>query len=143
MADDYPLLAEDLAALNTHLDQRRQEIRNKADQNQRLFYGTQIAVLIGGVVLVSLGALQGTMFQESLMLAWINAGVGFFLGLLVLAERELRFQKRWLKATKASEQMKQERFRFLGRVGDYATDDPVRVLRRRVNEIEEELNKPD
>jgi cell division protein FtsW (lipid II flippase) len=139
MAGDYSELKDDLDTLKKYVDERRTVIRTKADALKSQYYWSQMLVLFGGVLLVILGTIQATLTEESIIFTGANAIIGFALGLVVLFGRELKFQRRWLKATNASEQMKQERFRFLGRIGEYGSADPVKVLRRRLDEIEEEL----
>lgn len=152
----WPKLAEDLAVLEEVLETKRHQLSAEANRYKRRFNTSQWWVVLGGIVLIALSAteaalrgdpktleaMQRVLGENLVALTIVKAIWGFVLGVIVLLGQEMGWQREWLDRRVASEEMKHEYYYFLGRVGEYgAAEDPVRLLKRRVQNVEEELQK--
>lgn len=144
---DWPLLATDLQLLEAELEERRHELSREADSSKKHFLFAQWIAVIGGVVLVALGAV-GTALSASgnaspgdvQLVPIIGAVLSLVIGVFVLIGREMDWQREWLDKRAASEKLKHEYYFFLGRVRGYGkTDNPEVLLRQRLRAVERDL----
>lgn len=134
--DEYPALAVDLAVWGEQVESRFRKFDHRAQILQNQFWRQHVALIVGGVVATSLGAIQAAAGGGVVALAVAQALLtGALAGLTVLI-RSRRAQQGYLTARLKAEQIKSEFFLFLARVGDYAADDPVTRLQQQVDAIE-------
>jgi hypothetical protein len=134
--DEYPALAGDLAVWGEQLEPRFRRLDHRAQILQNQFWRQHVALIAGGLVATSLGAIQAAVGGGVVGLAVAQAVLtGVLAGLTVLI-RSRRAQQGYLTARLKAEQIKSEFFLFLARVGDYAVDDPVTRLQQQVDDIE-------
>lgn len=133
---EYPALATDLAVWTGRLEPRFRTLDHQAQKLQNQFWRQQVVLIIGGVVATSLGAVQAALGGGNVGLAVATALLAGTLAGLTVLIRSRRAQQGYLTARLKAEQMKSEYFLFLGRVGDYATGDPLARLLQQVDDIE-------
>ena len=133
---EYRALRADLKVWTDTYEARFRKLDHEAQKLQNQFWRQNLALIIGGLVVTTLGAVQAARGGGNVGLA-IAAAVltGLLAGLTVLI-RSRRAQQGYLTARLKAEQIKSEYFLFLGRVGDYATGDPVARLKQQVDDIE-------
>jgi hypothetical protein len=122
-----PALEDDFAVLDRELMPRFQELDRTALRAQNQFRLEQVILLLGGVLAVMLGALQGALRDA----AWpgvVEGLVGVLLAVVGVRTRELHAQRRYLTCRVKAERLRGEFFRFLGRVDEYAGADRNRRL---------------
>jgi len=133
---EYPELGQDLAVWDEHLELRFRRLDHRAQILQNQFWRQHLALIVGGLVATSLGAIQAAMGGGVVGLAVAQALLtGALAGLTVLI-RSRRAQRGYLTARLKAEQIKSEFFLFLARAGDYAADDPAARLQQQVEAIE-------
>jgi Protein of unknown function (DUF4231) len=136
-----PALEEDFAVLDRELLPRFQELDRAALQAQNQFRLEQVLLILGGVLAVVLGALQGALRGA----AWpgvAEALVGGLLAVVGVRTRELRAQRRYLTSRVKAERLRGEYFRYLGRVGEYAGADRAKRLAWQVASIYRAKGQP-
>jgi Protein of unknown function (DUF4231) len=136
-----PALEEDFAVLDRELLPRFQELDRTALQAQNQFRLEQVVLILGGVVAVVLGALQGAL-REAAWPGVVEALVGGLLAVVGVRTRELHAQRRYLTSRVKAERLRGEYFRFLGRVGEYAGADRNRRLAWQVASIYRAKGQP-
>jgi hypothetical protein len=134
--DEYPQLADDLAVWRDLLQFRFRRLDHTAQVLQNQFWRQNVALIIGGLVATSLGAVQAALGGGVVGLAVAQAVLtGALAGLIVLI-RSRRAQQGYLTARLKAEQIKSEYFMFLGRAGHYAGPDRRAALLQQVDDIE-------
>jgi hypothetical protein len=141
----YPKSLEaDLQVLERY-EAKRGEYSKQAGDAKKSFYRTQWIAVLGGVMLVGLGAAGLGLPAESTAATVINvveAFVGAIVGGYVLFAREKDSQREWLGSRSASEALKHQFVYFLGRVGRYGeTDDPQEELEQQVRFIDRQYRR--
>jgi hypothetical protein len=133
---EYPALADDLKVWLEQLEPRFRRLDHRAQILQNQFWRQHLALIIGGLVATSLGAVQAAVGGGVIGLAAAQAVLtGALAGLTVLI-RSRRAQQGYLNARLQAERIKSEFFLFLARVGDYHADSPVTRLQQQVDDIE-------
>jgi hypothetical protein len=133
---DYPALADDLKVWLDQVEPRFRELDHQARILQNQFWRQHLALIIGGLVATSLGAVQAALGGGVTELAVAQALLtGVLAGLTVLI-RSRRVQQGYFTTRLRAERIKSEFFLFLARVGTYAADDPVAKLRQQIDDIE-------
>lgn len=133
---EYPALADDLAVWLNQIESRFRKLDHRAQILQNQFWRQHIALISGGLVATSLGAVQAAVGGGVIGLAVAQALLtGVLAGLTVLI-RSRRAQHGYLTARLKAERIKSEFFVFLAREGDYAGADPVARLLQQVVVIE-------
>jgi Protein of unknown function (DUF4231) len=121
----YPELAVDLELWITQVEPRFRRLDQQAMMLQNQFWLQNVALIIGGLIATSIGAVQAAVGGGIEALAAVQAILtGLLAGLTVLI-RSRRAQHGYLTARLKAERIKSEFFLFLGRVGNYAAGDPV------------------
>lgn len=134
--EKYPALAGDLEVWLKQVEPRFRKLDHRARILQNQFWRQHLALIIGGLVATSLGAIQAAMGGGVEALAVAQAVLtGVLAGLTVLI-RSRRAQHGYLTARLRAERIKSEFFLFLARVGNYATGDPATRLVQQVGDIE-------
>jgi Protein of unknown function (DUF4231) len=134
-------LEEDFAVLDRELLPRFRELDRTALRAQNQFRLEQVVLILGGVLAVVLGALQGALRDA----AWpgvAEAVVGGLLAVVGVRTRELHAQRRYLTSRVKAERLRGEYFRYLGRVGQYAGVDRNRRLAGQVASIYRAKGQP-
>ena len=135
----YPALAGDLAVWTDQVECRFRKLDHQARILQNQFWRQHLALIIGGLVATSLGAVQAALGGGVVGLAVAQAILtGVLAGLTVLI-RSRRVQHGYFTTRLRAERIKSEYFLFLGRVGDYAADDRLArlaTLEQQVDDIE-------
>jgi hypothetical protein len=132
----YKALAPDLEVWTKQFESRFRRLDHEAQKLQNQFWRQNVVLIIGGLIATTLGATQAALGGGNVWLAVATAVLtGLLAGLTVLI-RSRRAQQGYLTARLKAEQIKSEYFLFLGRVGDYATGDPVARLKQQVDDIE-------
>ena|SRR5215468_9589005 len=133
---DYPVLATDLRVWLNELEPRFRRLDHQAQILQNQFWRQNLALIMGGLVATTLGAVQAAVGGGIVGIAVAQAVLtGLLAGLAVLI-RSRRAQQGYLTARLRAERIKSEFFTFLGKAGDYGADDRLVRLRRRVADIE-------
>ena len=134
---EYPEIAEDLALWVEQLHQRYRRLDHRALNLQNRFWRQHVALIGGGLVATSLGAVQAAKGGGMEGLAALQAVLtGLLAGLTVLV-RSRRAQQGYLTARLKAERIKSEFFLFLARAGDYAAvASPAAKLQEQVEDIE-------
>ena len=133
---EYRELREDLYVWTDTYEDRFRKLDHQAQKLQNQFWRQNVVLIIGGLIATTLGATQAALGGGNVWLAVATAVLtGLLAGLTVLI-RSRRAQQGYLTARLKAEQIKSEYFLFLGRVGDYATGDPVARLKQQVDDIE-------
>lgn len=132
----YPELAVDLELWISEVEPRFRRLDQRALMLQNQFWLQNVALIMGGLLATSIGAVQAAVGGGIAALAAVQAILtGLLAGLTVLI-RSRRAQYGYLTARLKAERVKSEFFLFLGRVGNYAADDPVLRLRQQIDDIE-------
>jgi hypothetical protein len=134
--EEYPALSADLALWREQLESRFRKLDHRAQILQNQFWRQHVALIIGGLVATSLGAIQAALGAGVVGLAVAQAVLTGLLAGLTVVIRSRRAQQGYLEARLRAERLKSEFFLFLGRVGDYAAGDPVARLQRQADDIE-------
>jgi Protein of unknown function (DUF4231) len=134
---EYPELADDLKLWCTQVEPRFRKLDHRARILQNQFWRQHLALIIGGLVATSLGAIQAAVGGGVEALAVAQALLtGALAGLTVLI-RSRRAQHGYLTARLRAERIKSEFFLFLARVGGYGErGDPAARLIEQVGDIE-------
>jgi Protein of unknown function (DUF4231) len=134
--DGYPELCDDLMVWSEDVEHPFRQLDHRARLLQNQFWRQNVALILGGLVATSLGAIQTAAAGGIAWLAVVQATLtGVLAGLAVLV-RSRRAQQGYLTARLKAERIKSEFFLFLARVGDYATGEPRGRLQQRVEDIE-------
>ncbi len=134
--EQYTQLAGDLAVWLDLIKPRFRRLDHTAQILQNQFWRQNVALIVGGLVATSLGAIQAVLGGGVVGLAVVQAVLtGALAGLTVLI-RSRRAQQSYLTARLKAERIKSEFFMFLARTGDYAVPDPQRALLQQVDDIE-------
>jgi hypothetical protein len=132
----YPALAGDLRVWLDELEPRFRTLDHQAQVQQNQFWRQNVALIAGGLLATSLGAVQAAVGGGVVALAVIQALLtGLLAGLTVLM-RSRRAQRGYLTDRLKAEQIKSEYFLFLARAGEYAADGRTARLKHRVGVIE-------
>jgi hypothetical protein len=134
--DEYPQLADDLAVWRDLLKCRFRRLDHTAQVLQNQFWRQNVALIIGGLVATSLGAVQAALGGGVVGLAVAQAVLAGALAGLTVLIRSRRAQHGYFTARLKAEQIKTEFFMFLGRVGNYAGPDRRAALVKQVDDIE-------
>ena len=133
---EYPALADDLVVWCEQLEPRFRRLDHQAQIMQNRFWRQHVALISGGLVATSLGAVQAAMGGGVVAIAAVQSVLtGLLAGLTVLI-RSRRAQQGYLSARLRAERIKSEYFLFLARAGDYSAGDPLSRLRQQVDDIE-------
>jgi hypothetical protein len=132
----YPELADDLAVWGDLLRFRFRRLDHTALVLQNQFWRQNIALIIGGLVATSLGAVQAALGGGVVGLAVAQAVLAGALAGLTVLIRSRRAQNGYFTARLKAEQIKSEYFMFLGRAGSYAGPGRRAALLRQVDDIE-------
>jgi hypothetical protein len=137
---DYPVLRPDLQVWVYDLEPRFRRLDHQAQILQNQFWRQNLALILGGLVATTLGAVQAAVGGGVAGIAVAQAVLtGLLAGLAVLI-RSRRAQQGYLTARLMAERIKSEFFLFLGGVGDYArgggAGDRAARLRQQVDDIE-------
>jgi hypothetical protein len=134
--DAYPALAEDLQVWLEEFEHRFRLLDHRAQILQNQFWRQHVALIVGGLVATSLGAVHAAVGGGVEALAVAQAVLtGVLAGLTVLV-RSRRAQYGYLTARLKAERIKSEFFLYLARVGDYRTVDARTTLEQHVRDIE-------
>lgn len=134
--DEYPALRDDLTVWTEGMERRFRQLDHRAQLLQNQSWRQHVALIVGGLVATTLGAIQAAAAGGIEWLAVAQATLtGVLAGLAVLV-RSRRAQQGYLTARLKAERIKSEFFLFLARVGDYAKNDPRSRLQQRVDDIE-------
>ncbi len=137
-ADRYPLLKEDMAAADQLLSSALEDADERALDYQRKFRRSEMAVIWGGVIAMSLGVLAGV--TGAGVFSFSEAIITSGLGTIAFVAGSLKWQQRWLRYRWQAESLRGERFFLVGRLGAYAGDvDRNQVTRLRMVEIEDQV----
>jgi len=137
--EEYPALADDLEVWLDHVEPRFRKLDHQARILQNQFRRQHLALILGGLVATSLGAVQAALGGGVEGLAVTQAVLtGVLAGLTVLI-RSRRVQHGYFTTRLRAERIKSEFFLFLGRVGSYAADDPADDLVARLGQQVEEI----
>jgi hypothetical protein len=132
----YPALAGDLTVWTDQVERRFRKLDHQARILQNQFWRQHLALIIGGLVATSLGAVQAALGGGVVGLAVAQAILtGVLAGLTVLI-RSRRVQHGYFTTRLRAERIKSEYFLFLARVGSYAEGDPVARLEQQIGDIE-------
>ena len=134
--DKYPQLADDLAVWRNFLQLRFRRLDHTAQVLQNQFWRQSVALIIGGLVATSLGAVQAALGGGVVGLAVAQAVLAGALAGLIVLIRSRRAQQGYLTARLKAEQIKSEYFLFLGRAGNYAGPGRQAALLQQVDDIE-------
>jgi Protein of unknown function (DUF4231) len=133
--DEYPALAKDLRIWLEDLEPRFRRLDHRAQILQNRFWRQHVALIVGGLVATTLGAVQAAEGGGIVGLAAAQAVLlGLLAGLTVLI-RSRRAQEGYLNARLGAERIKSEFFLFLAGAGDYATDERLVRLEDQVMDI--------
>jgi len=135
--NQFPDLKSDFDILEHELMPSFRNLDNEALRAQNLFRLQQVILIAGGVITTTLGAVQAALMKE----VWpgvAEAVVAGFLTSVSYIAREFNEQKKYFSSRLKAETLRAEYFLFLGRMGNYAGDDRVQSLIRRVADIESE-----
>lgn len=133
---NYRELSSDLTLWLEHLKPRFRRLDHRAQILQNQFWRENVALIIGGLVATSLGAIQAVLGGGVVGLAVAQAVLtGVLAGLTVLI-RSRRAQQGYLTARLKAERIKSEFFMFLARSGDYAGPHPQTALLQHAEDIE-------
>jgi hypothetical protein len=134
---EYSEIAQDLALWVEQLHERYRRLDHRALSLQNRFWRQHVALIGGGLVATSLGAVQAAKGGGMEELAALQAVLtGMLAGLTVLV-RSGRAQQGYLTARLKAERIKSEFFLFLARAGDYAAvASPAAKLQEQVEDIE-------
>ena len=135
--EEFPELADDLTLWLEQVKDRHRQLDHRALNLQNRFWRQHVALIGGGLVATSLGAVQAAMGGGEEWLAALQAVLtGMLAGLTVLV-RSRRAQQGYLTARLKAERIKSEFFLFLARAGDYAAvASPQSKLQEQVEDIE-------
>lgn len=134
--DKYPELADDLAVWRDILRFRFRRLDHTAQVLQNQFWRQNVALIVGGLVATSLGAVQAALGGGVVGLAVAQAVLAGALAGLTVLIRSRRAQQGYLTARLKAELIKSEYFMFLGRAGNYAGADRQAALVQQVDNIE-------
>lgn len=134
--EEYPALRDDLAVWCEQLESRFRRLDHRARILQNQFWRQHLALIAGGLVATSLGAVQAAVGGGVVGLAVAQAVLAGALAGLTVLIRSRGSQQGYLTDRLRAERVKSEFFLFLARVGDYAAGDPVAMLQQQVGEIE-------
>jgi hypothetical protein len=138
----FPDLRDDIETTVRVLAPAYREADGEAMSFQTKFFRAELAIVYGGVIAVGLAVaagLAGGQGQETLRDGVLFAEILLTaaLGSLAFISRGLRWHQRWLRNRWMAETLRGEQYLFVGRVAEYGeADEPDRVLRRRIVEIE-------
>ena len=136
---EYRELREDLYVWTDTYEDRFRKLDHQAQKLQNQFWRQNLALIIGGLVVTTLGAVQAARGGGNVGVAIAAALLSGVLAGLAVLIRSRRAQQGYLTARLKAEQIKSEYFLFLGRVGDYAADDRLArlaTLEQQVDDIE-------
>jgi hypothetical protein len=132
---NYPAFAEDFEQLEQKLMPHFRELDNEALRTQNQFRLEQVALIFGGALATTLGAIQAALAEA----AWpgiIEAVLAAMLAATALRTQALKAQERYFTNRLKAETLRGEYFLFLGRVGHYAKDrHRIQRLIRRVADV--------
>lgn len=132
----YASLDKDLKVWDDLLKTRFRRLDHTAQVLQNQFWRQNVALIIGGLLATSLGAVQAVLGGGVVGVAVVQAVLtGALAGLTVLI-RSRRAQQGYLTARLKAERIKSEFFMYLARVGDYGGPEPGGRLLRQVQDIE-------
>jgi hypothetical protein len=134
----FPDLRSDFAMLEQELMPSFRRLDNEALRAQNVFRLQQVILIVGGVIVTTLGAIQAAHTK----VVWpgvAEAVIAGFLTSVAYIAREFNEQKKYFSDRLKAEMLRGEYFLFLGRMGNYVNDaDRAHSLIRRVAEIESE-----
>lgn len=130
-------LKSDFDILEQNLMPSFRKLDNEALRAQNLFRLQQVILIAGGVITTTLGAVQAAHAEEAWPGITESVVAGFLTSVSYIA-REFNEQKNYFSNRLKAEALRGEYFLFLGRMGNYANDDRVQSLIRRVADIESE-----
>jgi hypothetical protein len=132
---DYPGFAEDFEQLEQELMPHFRKLDNEALRAQNEFRLEQVALIFGGAVATTLGAIQVAL-AAAVWPGIVEAVLAAVLAYVALRTQALKAQERYFTNRLKAETLRGEYFSFLGRVGHYA-DDRYRIQRliRRVADV--------
>jgi hypothetical protein len=137
-ADRYPLLRDEVEAADQLLSSAYEDADERALDYQRKFRRSELAVIWGGVIAMSLGVVAGV--TGAGVLSFAETILASFLGTVAFVAGSLKWQGRWLRYRWQAESLRGERFSLIGRLGAYAGDvDRNQVTRLRMVEIEDQV----
>jgi Protein of unknown function (DUF4231) len=134
--EEYPALADDLAVWTEELEPRFRKLDHQAQILQNQFWQQNVALIVGGLLATSLGAVQAAVGGGVVALAVTQALLAGLLAGLTVMIRSRRAQRGYLTDRLKAEQIKSEYFFFLPRAGDYAAADRAARLKHQVGVIE-------
>lgn len=134
--EKYPQLASDLDVWLDVIKPRFRRLDHVAHVMQNQFWRQNVALIVGGLVATSLGAVQAALGGGVVGLAVAQAVLTGALAGLTVVIRSRRTQQGYLTARLKAERIKSEFFMFLGRAGTYSGPDPQTTLLQQVEDIE-------
>jgi len=129
---DIELLERELVPLFRRLDEQSLRAQNA-------FRLGQLAIIVGGMVSSTLGAVQTALGGGFLALAAPEAIIAGLLTSALVYVRGRNAQREYFTRRLKAERLRSEYFLFLSRVGEYAEDDDDkrgRILQRRTREVD-------
>jgi hypothetical protein len=126
------------------LEEKRKRLSANAIRMKKRFQRTQLAIIIAGAVLVVLGAVQASTFNNSTLTSIVpilQLVISFAAGIGAILLQYLRWQERWSKQRAAAETCKREFSQFLARTAEYTnTNTAEELLRETINKIFDDCN---
>lgn len=136
---NYPALAVDFAILEDTLLPTFHKLDREAVRLQNAHWWTYIILIAGGALATILGILQLAINVEGFGIA--GALVAALLGSATVVRNASCYQQRYMNNRLAAEELRSEYFLFLGHLGPYARQDRLAHLQKRVEEIDDGVDK--
>jgi hypothetical protein len=132
---EYPVFAPDFALLEQHLMPDFRRLDSEALFRQNQFRRAQVILILGGVLVTVLGALQVSQIG-GLWIGLIEAVIAILLATVAQTARTAKAQEHYFKNRLKAETLRSEYFTFLRRAAPYEHDQTrEQQLRRRVLRI--------
>lgn len=133
---EFDEFAPDFSFLDEALVPEFSAYDNAALAAQNRFRLEQLTVIVGGAATTVLGSLHAALGDEWNWIAFVEAGLAFVLGVVVLLSQRAQSQRRYLDNRLRAERLRAEFFRFVARAGAYSDDaNRQQALRMRVAEV--------
>jgi hypothetical protein len=136
VSDEHPALADDLRVWTERVEVRFRVLDHTAIIEQNRFRRQHVALIFGGLLATTLGAVQAAAGGGVLPLAVAQALLTGLLAGLTVVVRSRRAQQGYLTARLKAERIKSEFFLFLARAGDYGGPDAQAKFIDQVEDIE-------
>ena len=133
---EYPTLADDLSLWLEQHEERFRRLDDRATLLQNQFWRQHLALIVGGLLATSLGAIQAAMGGGVLAVAVIQAVITGVLAGVTALVRSRRAQQGYLASRLKAERIKSEFFLFAGRAGNYSGPGREARLQHQLQDIE-------